>query len=94
MPERPLGRIRAAILSGRYDLTFHAVEEMAEDNLDINDIENAILNGSIRKTEMDDPRGPRYTVVGPSVDGTTQVGVVGRFKETQVFLVITVYEIR
>lgn len=33
MPERLLKRIQAAFLSGRYDLTYHAVEEMAEEKM-------------------------------------------------------------
>jgi hypothetical protein len=88
-----LGRVRAAILRGEYDVTFHALEEMAEDNLVVFDLENAVLDGTIQKIETDDVRGPRYTIVGPSAGGKTQVGVVGRFKETGVFLVVTVYEI-
>jgi hypothetical protein len=93
MPHRVLGRVQAAIIRGEYDLTFHAVEEMAEDNLGILDVESAVLDGKIEKTETDDMRGPRHTIVGPSADGKTLVGIVGRFKETGVFLVITVYEI-
>ncbi len=36
------------MLNGEYDLTRHAVDEMAEDNLGILDIENAILDGEIK----------------------------------------------
>lgn len=57
MPRRVLERIRDAIRSQRYDVTKHAVDEMAEDGLDIVDVETAIVTGSIAKTEKDDPRG-------------------------------------
>jgi hypothetical protein len=74
-------------------MTAHAVEEMAEDNLDILDVEHAILNGRIAKVEKDDPRGTKYVVRGLAVDGETFVGVVGRFTATGRYLIITVYEV-
>jgi hypothetical protein len=92
MSPRVLERIRAAILDGHYDLTRHAIEEMAEDGLGILDIECAILQGSLTRVEKDDPRGPRYTVVGLAEGLQTEIGVVGRFMETGVLLIITVYE--
>jgi hypothetical protein len=92
-PSRILARIQDAIINGEYDLTRHAVDEMAEDDLGILDIESAILSGEIAKTETDDPRGPRYTLVGVAEDRKTEVGVVGRFTETGIYLIITVYEL-
>jgi hypothetical protein len=47
MEKRIIDKIRAAIRSNNYDMTFHAHEEMAEDNLTIFDIENVILTGRI-----------------------------------------------
>ena len=38
-------------------MTVHAIEEMAEDDLDILDIEEVILNGQIVHRTKDDPRG-------------------------------------
>lgn len=93
MSQRSLERIRDAILNGEYDLTRHAVDEMAEDRLGIFDVEGAVLSGEIVKTETDDPRGPRYTIVGLARDQKTEVGVVGCFTETGIYLVITVYEV-
>jgi hypothetical protein len=92
-PRRILERIRNAILDGEYDLTRHAVDEMAEDRLDILDAEHAILSGEITRTEIDDLRGPRYTIIGLAEDHKREVGVVGRFTETDIYLIITVYEV-
>ena len=92
MPRRVLERIRDAIRSQRYDVTKHAVDEMAEDGLDI-DVETAVVTGSIAKTEKDDPRGTRYTVLGVAADGVTRVGSAGRFTETSRYLIITAYEV-
>ena len=93
MPKRLLERIRAAVRSGEYDVTKHAVDELAEDGLDIVDVETSILNGGIKKTEKDDPRGPRHTVHGIASDGLTPVGSAGRFTETGRYLIITAYEV-
>ena len=93
MPRRIIERIREKVRQGLYDLTAHATEEMAEDNLDILDVEEAILNGKVFRTEKNDPRGTRYVVEGKAVDQKTPVGVVGRFTGTGVYLIITVYEV-
>jgi len=74
-------------------MTAHAMEEMAEDNLDILDIEHAILNGRIGRIEKGDLRGPKYTIEGTAINQHTLVGVVGRFTDTGRYLIITVYEI-
>jgi hypothetical protein len=90
---RELERIRNAILDGRYSLTEHAYEEMEEDDLDVLDVESAILTGEIDRALTMDPRGTRYVVLGKATDQETPVGVVVRFVEHDQLLVITVYEI-
>lgn len=74
-------------------MTFHAVEEMAEDELDKIDVEISIQNGQLIKTESDDPRGARHTIHGAGADGTTGVGSVGRFTGTGRYLIVTVYKV-
>ncbi len=74
-------------------MTVHAMEEMAEDNLDILDVEHAILNGQITSSKKDDRGGTKYVIHGISADEHTEIGVVGRFKEIGRYLIITVYEI-
>lgn len=63
------------------------------DRLDIVDIERAVLNGYVTRIEKYDPRGTKYVVEGVAADGTTPVGVVGRFTSSGRYLIITVYEI-
>ena len=75
-------------------MTAHAMEEMAEDNLDIVDIGNSVLNGRIARTERDDPRGTKFVIEGTGVDMVTPVGLARRFTGTGHFLIITVYEIK
>lgn len=93
MPKNWIEKIREKVRLRRYDMTAHAMEEMAEDELDIIDVENSILSGSVARIEKDDPRGPKYVIEGFATDQFTQVGVVGRFTTTGRFLIITIYEI-
>jgi hypothetical protein len=74
-------------------MTMHASEEMAEDALDIVDIETSILNGRLVKSEKDDPRGTRHIVYGAGSDSKTQIGTVGRFAKSSRYLLITVYKV-
>ena len=78
MSKRILTRVRTAIKNGTYDMTMHASEEMAEDALDIVDVETSILNKLV-KSEKDDPRGTRHIVHGAGSDRKAQIGTVGRF---------------
>ena len=94
MATRELERIRNAVLDRRYTLTEHAYDEMAEDKLDVLDVESAILTGEIDKVLTRDPRGTRYVVIGKATDQETPIGVVGRFVQHDQLLIITVYEIK
>jgi Domain of unknown function (DUF4258) len=93
VPRNDIDRIRAKIQLQQYDMSAHAMEEMAEDFLTILDVEEAVLNGQIVRAEKDDPRGTKYVVVGTALDRQTPVGVVGRFASSGRYLIITVYEV-
>lgn len=93
MPRNDIDRIRERIRLQQYDMSAHAMEEMAEDFLTILDVEEAILTGQITQVEKDDPRGTKYVVVGTALDRQTPVGVVGRFASSGLYLIITVYEV-
>ena len=53
-------KIRLKILIQEYELTGHAQDERANDNLDMADVEESILNGKITNRFTNDPRGIRY----------------------------------
>jgi hypothetical protein len=93
MSRKRLGQIREKIRFREYDMSAHAMEEMAEDDLDILDVEQAVLSGQIARIEKDDLRGTKYVIEGTGMDQTIPVGVVGRFTGTGRFLIITVYEV-
>lgn len=93
MPRRHIIKIREKIRLGQYDMTSHAMEEMAEDKLDILDIEESVKTGEVVREEKDDPRGTKYVVKGMAADGLTPVGTVGRFATNGRYLFITAYEV-
>ena len=94
MASKELERIRNAILDHRYTLSEHAYDEMDDDNLDVLDVEAAILPGGIDQSLTEDPRGTRYIVVGRATDEQTPVAVVARFVGHDRLLIITVYELK
>jgi hypothetical protein len=94
MASRELERIRNAMLDGKYTLTEHAYDEMAEDNRDVLDVEAAILTGVVDEVLTMDIRGTRYVIIGTATDRKTSVGVVARFVADDELLIITVYEIK
>jgi hypothetical protein len=63
------------------------------DNLDILDVEQAILSGRVVRRQKDDPRGMKYVIEGLATDGTTLISVVGRFLDSERYLIITIYEV-
>ena len=93
MPRKRLDQIREKIRLRQYDMSAHAMEEMAEDGLDIIDVEQAILNGHIARIEKDDPRGTKYVIEWAGMDQMIPVGVVGRFTGDERYLIVTVYEV-
>lgn len=92
MARKNIDDIRDNIRAGKYDVTVHAVEEMAEDGLDILDLEQSVFYGKISRIETHDPRGTKYLIEGPAIDEQIMVGSVGRFVDDR-YLIITVYEI-
>ena len=89
-----MDRIREKIRLREYDMTVHAMEEMAEDDLDILDVEHAILNGRVVKRSKRDARGIKYILEGLTFDSEKLIGIVGRLGASARFLIITVYEIK
>jgi hypothetical protein len=85
-----LQRLRQKVIDREYYLSSHADEEMLDDQLERVDVENAILKGKIEKRLTKDPRGTRYRVEGPALDGRL-VHVICRLDENDDLRIITVY---
>ncbi len=60
-----LGEIQELVLAGRYEVSFHAQQERLEEDLDLAQIETAIINyGEILEQYPDDPRGESCLLLG------------------------------
>lgn len=86
--------IHQLIREGRYEVSLHAQRERLEDDLDLAEIETAIVEGEIIEDYPQDPRGPSCLVAGRV--GTRSVHVVlgwakGKEEGLPTLRVITVY---
>ncbi len=63
---------------------------MEADGFERKDVEHAILHGPIEERYTDDPRGTRYRLSGPALDGRA-MDVICRFHEVRDLIIITVY---
>jgi hypothetical protein len=82
--------IQQRIVDREYFMSSHAEEEMLDDDLERNDVENAILKGFIEKRLTHDSRGTRYRIEGPALDGRL-IHVICRFRISANLIIITVY---
>ncbi|MBI4023985.1 MAG: DUF4258 domain-containing protein [Verrucomicrobia bacterium] len=92
MRRQILDQIRQLVLESRYEVTDHAFEEMADDNLLLVDVETAILTGQIIRENKGDPRGTVYAIKGGGTDHETSIGIVIRFNERRNALIITAFK--
>ena len=91
MFEQILQQMRQKIRQQQYVMTLHADEEMADDNLMLADVEEAILTGEILERQKDIDRDEwKYRISGFSIDGAP-VEVVAKLGVTGKVVIITVY---
>ena len=81
--------IRDRILRSEYLITLHADQERRNDNLEIADMEQAILDGTVIEEYPGDPRGPSFLICGQGAGQTVHV-VCGRNRSNWL-VIITVY---
>jgi hypothetical protein len=89
-----IDEIRKLIRAGRYEVSLHAQQERLEDDLDVSEIETAILSGEVIEDYPDDPRGPSCLISGQAGNKAVHA-VVGwarmRGEENRTLRLITVY---
>ena len=85
-----ISRIKAAVRDGSYEVTEYAIEEAEGDGFGPLDLRQAILDGTLVKRYTQDPRGTRYRVRGPALDGRLMY-VVCRFNERRELRIVTVF---
>jgi len=60
-----IGEIQELVREGRYEVSFHAQQERLEENLDLAQIETAIINrGELLEQYPNDPRGESCLLLG------------------------------
>lgn len=93
MHERILKQMRERIRTRQYVMTFHAEEEMADDNLSIYDIERVVFTGKIVERQKDhNTKEWKYIVEGETISFGMAV-VVGKLSITGKLVIITTYKI-
>ncbi len=89
MAKKVIERIRQQVIEHCYDISNHALEEAADDEFDIFDVETALLTGEIIRKYYNDPRGTRYEILGMANDHERHIAVVGWFRGDKIFRIIT-----
>ncbi len=93
MFESILENIQQKILQQQYVMTIHADEEMDDDNLMLDDVEQAILTGEILERQKDRSTAERkYRIRGYSTDGNL-VEVIVKLGLSGKVIIITVYAV-
>lgn len=93
MSYKNLECIKDKIRKNNYALTSHAEDEMQEDLLTEVDIEHAILNGKIVRTQRDHLGRTKFTIEGKS-QNFRKIRIICRFSDSgELLIIITVYEI-
>jgi len=87
-----LQQIRNLVRRGEYVLSVHVENELTEDGFTDEDLEAAILNGTIVRRERDSIGRPKYMIEGIALDERGLSAVVQPFQTRQLVLIITVYE--
>ena len=86
--------IKQCIIERSYEFSIHAQQERLEDDLDITDIEAAIMNGEVLENYPDDPRGESCLLLGYVRENPLHI-VVGwsrmKFGDKKALRIITVY---
>jgi hypothetical protein len=89
---RVIDRIREKARSGQYILTYHAVDEMAEDGFEEEDFEEAVISGRIVRRQKDRLGRRKYTVEGKARD-SRPLRAACRFSDSgEELVVITIYD--
>jgi hypothetical protein len=91
MFERGLKQLRSLIGKRQYIIIIHALEEMDEDDVLVEDIENAILTGEIIERQVDRVTKERKSVLVGTDYSSESGNVVYKVGPTSKVVLITVY---
>ena len=89
-----LDEIRQLVREGKYEVSLHAQQERLEDDLDVAQIETAIMEGEIIEEYPDDPRGSSCLVAGHAAARPVHVVLAWarrKAPDERILRVVTVY---
>ncbi len=84
-------RIRAKVRAGKYIISFTHTEKVRLREIEAEEIEEAICNGTIIEPYPDDPRGVSCLILGFATRDRPLHVIFGRLEEDEI-LIITAYE--
>jgi len=89
---RIIDRLREKVRSGEYILSYHAIDEMRDDEFEEEDFEAAIMSGRVVRRQKDRLGRRKYTVEGRARD-KRKLRAVCRFADaSSKLVVITIYD--
>ncbi|MBI4556644.1 MAG: DUF4258 domain-containing protein [Candidatus Hydrogenedentes bacterium] len=83
--------IREEIFAQTYEISIHADDERIAESLTVEQVESALLSGSIIEQDTEDPRGASCLVLG-FASGGLPVHVVCGQNRSRHLIIITVYK--
>lgn len=83
--------IRAKVKAGKYIISFTHTEKVRLRKIEVEEIEEAICNGTIIEPYPDDPRGASCLVLGFTRGDRPLHVICGRLEDDEI-LIITAYE--
>jgi len=89
---RIIDRLREKVRSGEYILSYHAVDEMRDDEFEEEDVEAAILSGRVVRTQKDRLGRRKYTVEGIARDKRSLRAVCRLADASGKLVIITIYD--
>jgi len=91
--DRIIKRIREKVRTREYIISLHADDEMDDDEIEVYDVEHALLTGNILMRQKDrETHEWKYLVHGQTLDQTRDIVVVVKFSPTGKLIWLTIYE--
>lgn len=93
MFDKILAEMRSRVRAGRVAMSIHAIEEMREDGLSLDDLKQCILTGSIVDRQFDEVYDSyKYVIEGETLEVEDFIHVVAKLGKKNT-VVITIYRV-
>jgi hypothetical protein len=86
--------MREAAVAGRVYLTPHAIRELKDDDLTVDDLVNCLLTGEIIEQQFDDDRQEEKYLIYGDARNNDEMAVSAKLGYNKTTIVITVFRLR